>query len=129
MSGPKATMPASLEQAADHPNQQDPVQQRLQELLESIQGSDRAVQCALIRDTFLVNDVLAEYSLRHFESGLREDTRFRSDIEQFLSPSRRLQTPEYRAMLGRVFGIHGPAAAGVLANLDRARKKTPKSSS
>ncbi len=97
--------------------QQEDLCQSLHALIDDLRSSDHDRRCDLIRAAFKVNDVIAECSSRHLAVGLQQASRLEEDIEQFLSSAKHLPGPNYQAMLGQVFGIHGRAAMGVLVNL------------
>lgn len=86
-------------------------------LLEKVQAGERNLARSIISRCLNVNDVVAEYCLRHLEEKLRDEPAYVDRVITQLNVLPAAQPSDQLKFIGYAFGVHGPVCKAILNHI------------
>ncbi len=86
----------------------------LKALLEQVQAGDRNAARSFISRSLNVNDVVAEYCLRHLEENLTREQNYRERILELAGSLGTATASDQQAFLRDAFGVQGIVSKAIL---------------
>lgn len=93
-------------------------------LLEKVRAGERNLSRSILSRCLNVNDVVAEYCLRHLEEKLRDEPAYVDRVITQLNVLPAAQPSDQLKFVNYAFGVHGMVSKAILAHI-RALAATP----